>query len=295
MKRINNLLNSKQIKDLSWGVKNRLEFIEFRLFWEERINRADITTFFNISIPQASADLSKYQELSPGNIVYDKSGKFYYASPDFKPIIITPSAEQYLLRYVAVMSGVLQKQRSFLGFLPAADTVPLPWRRIEPNILKVILRAIKYKKAIEIEYQSLSRYDKLMRWISPHALGFDGFRWHCRAYCHIDNFFKDFVLGRILGISDEKDSEVNPEDDKGWETYVTVKIGPNPDLEDGHRKIIEYEYGMVNGEVSIEVRNAMLFYLLNRLGLSAKKDESILQKQHLFLLNAEEVQKALEP
>ena len=83
-------LNLKIIKGLPWGVKMRLEFIEFRLFWEERINRADLISVFNISIPQASADFSKYHKLFPGNMTYDMKGKFYYASPNFKPFIMKP-------------------------------------------------------------------------------------------------------------------------------------------------------------------------------------------------------------
>lgn len=283
----------KNNQALPWSVRKRLEFIEFRLFWEERINRSDLISVFDISIPQASSDFSKYQEMAPGNMIYDKKRKFYYASPNFKPVLITPSSEQYLLRYLSVSMGIIQPQKSFFGFIPPVDTVPLPWRRVEPDILKGVLHAIRYKKAIKIEYQSLTRSEKTNRWISPHALAFDGYRWHCRAFCYVDNSFKDFILGRFLQIVEEKDSEVNSEEDKGWETFVTIKIGPNPSLKETHRKIIEYEYGMINGEAFIQVRCAMLFYLLNRLDLSVEDEYKILQKRHIILLNKEEVQKAL--
>ena len=58
-----------------WGIEQRLEFIEFRLFWEGAINRADIVDYFAVSVPQASKDLSLYQERAPGNMEYDKRGK----------------------------------------------------------------------------------------------------------------------------------------------------------------------------------------------------------------------------
>jgi hypothetical protein len=45
--------------------ETRLEFIEFRLFWEGVLNRADIIDYFGVSVPQASNDLSRYQELAP--------------------------------------------------------------------------------------------------------------------------------------------------------------------------------------------------------------------------------------
>jgi predicted DNA-binding transcriptional regulator YafY len=140
-----------------------------------------------------------------------------------------------------------------------------------------------------IEYQSLTRLEKINRWISPHALGFDGFRWHCRAYCHIDNFFKDFILGRILRVVDKKNSEIDPKEDKKWETFITVKIGPNPELEENYREIIEHEYGMENGEASIQVRIAMLFYLLNNLNLNIEEEGDSLYKKRIVLLNKEEI------
>ena len=46
---------------MRWGVEKRLEFIEFRLFWEGGINRADIIERFGVSVPQASKDLSLYE------------------------------------------------------------------------------------------------------------------------------------------------------------------------------------------------------------------------------------------
>ena len=66
-------------RDLRWGVERRLEFAEFRIVWDGRLNRNDITEFFGISTPQAAADISRYQELAPNNITYDKSANPHYS------------------------------------------------------------------------------------------------------------------------------------------------------------------------------------------------------------------------
>jgi hypothetical protein len=76
------------------GVKERLEFIDFRLFWEGRINRADIMERFGISMPQASKDLSLYESIVPGNLSYDVSAKRYLASSRFTPHFIEPNARR---------------------------------------------------------------------------------------------------------------------------------------------------------------------------------------------------------
>lgn len=46
--------------------------------------------------PQASADLGLYQQLAPGNLVYDSSEKRYVSTEDFKPIFLDLSADSYL-------------------------------------------------------------------------------------------------------------------------------------------------------------------------------------------------------
>lgn len=38
--------------ELRWGVAQRLEFIEFRLFWEGRVNRSDLMEQFGLSVNQ---------------------------------------------------------------------------------------------------------------------------------------------------------------------------------------------------------------------------------------------------
>ena len=40
---------SNDRSELRWGVEQRLEFIEFRLFWEGHVNRSDVMTQFGLS------------------------------------------------------------------------------------------------------------------------------------------------------------------------------------------------------------------------------------------------------
>lgn len=61
--------------ELRWGVEQRLEFIEFRLFWEGHVNRSDLMDQFGVSVNQASTDLNRYIGFAPDNMVYDKSAR----------------------------------------------------------------------------------------------------------------------------------------------------------------------------------------------------------------------------
>ena len=109
------------------------------------------------------------------------------------------------------------------------------------------------------------------------------------------NLFKDFNLGRIYSIEGNRASDVDHKNDIEWETMITIRIGPNPSLTESQQEVIKHEYGMENGESSIDVKQAMILYLLNRLGLSVEDDEptTYQKKQHIVLLNINEVRKAM--
>ena len=73
---------------LRWSVEQKLQFIEFRLFWEGHVNRADLMDTFGVSLNQASGDLNRYIALAPDNMVYDKSGKTYVR----QSVVLAPNA-----------------------------------------------------------------------------------------------------------------------------------------------------------------------------------------------------------
>src|SRR5450631_1848410 len=83
-------------KGARWGQDRRLEFIDFRLQWDGRVNRSDLLDFFGISVPQTSLDFARYMELAPANMVYDRSEKAYLAAATFRPLFVSPDAQGYL-------------------------------------------------------------------------------------------------------------------------------------------------------------------------------------------------------
>jgi predicted DNA-binding transcriptional regulator YafY len=141
----------------------------------------------------------------------------------------------------------------------------------------------------------MTRGESTVRWISPHALGFDSFRWHIRAYCHTHNDFRDFLFSRISSIVSERQSTMDGLLDTAWNHNVVVKIGPHPLLSDDKKRAVEIDYEMTNGVASIETRAALLFYLLKRLGLlDAIQEQKPPETQHIVLLNRQEVEAALK-
>jgi hypothetical protein len=254
---------------MRWGVEKRLEFIEFRLLWEGGINRADIMKEFGVSVPQASKDLSLYEERAPGNLVYDRREKRYIPSSGFKPIFLKPDADRYLTQLQSISDRVVNSEETWLSDIPPLDAMPVPHRRVEVSVLRVLLTAIKHRRSVELLYQSMnaSRPEPTWRRITPHAFSNDGLRWHVRAYCHIDRKFKDFLLSRCLDIGSDDKAGANPEDDISWNEYFEVVLCPNPALSKKQQEVIAQDYEMKNGRLQVPVRKALLYYFQKRLRL----------------------------
>ena len=273
--------------DLRWGVEQRLEFIEFRLFWEGHVNRGDLMDAFAVSVNQASTDLNRYIGMAADNMFYDKSARTYIRGSDFSPRFLKPDASRYLSQLRSVADGILDRSAAWIGHFPTYDAAPTPARGVNAKTLRSVIAAIRRSQSIEVKYQSLSRPEPRWRWIAPHAIGFDGFRWHVRAFCMTDETFKDFLLSRIIETRGTRPSEVGADVDVDWHETVTLEIGPHPELSDHQQKMIALDYGMHHGKAKIPVRKALLYYALKRLGLDTDPSARRPQDQQIILLNPE--------
>ena len=262
---------SNSTKGLSWGVERRLQFIEFQLYWEGGINRADITEHFGVSVPQASKDLTLYQECAPGNMNYDKSLKRYLATGKFRPKFIIPDTDTYLSQLRLIAERVTSAEETWVSHVPQMDCLPIPNRRVEPQVMRALLAAIRDQRALEIQHRSMNpnRPGPVWREISPHAFANDGLRWHVRAYCHIDGRFKDFLLSRCLDARITGPAVAFSEHDRLWNETIDIVLTPNPSLSSTQRETIAADYSMDNHTLTLPIRKALIFYFLKRLRIAA--------------------------
>lgn len=278
---------------LRHSVEDRFAFVEFRLFWHGRINRADLIQKFGVSPTQASQDFKLYTELMPANIVYDGVEKAYLCGKEFTPRYADLSAESYLAPLLSISSGLLKQEESLLRTVPSFHVAPNPTRGVNPMVLRSVVRAVDNTKVLEICYQSMSSPEPAWRNIEPHALAHDGFRWHVRAFCLKDKIFKDFLLSRIIEARREqsgKSATSSVDQDIDWETDVTLVIGPHPELSPSQQKAIRLDYGMSEGGLAeIKVKQSMLYYALKRLGLDTDPAVRRPQDQQIILLNRDSI------
>lgn len=277
---------------IRWNIEQRLGFIDRRLYWDAQINRSDLISYFSISTPQASADLAHYERVSPGNMSYDSRAKAYVAAPTFTPRA-EPSARLYLAQLQLIADGVISESESWLKSIPQYGIVPRVRRKLEAKVLQQILEAMRRNYGLEIKYQSMQASEPSARWIVPHALSFDGYRWHARAWCHQRQKYLDFVLARVIDVLNTRAEEVDANQDRAWHSMVKVRLGPNPKLTSAQQEAIGLDYGMEEGVVEVEVRLSLVYYLKRQMLLDLV-DVLAPERVQVILLNAAEINRALE-
>jgi hypothetical protein len=268
-------------------VAQRFEFIEWRAYWDGRLNRGDLEREFNISTPQASVDLRNYQEAAPGNIEYNSSEKAYVATSNFSPRFLNLSAERYLRQLYSVKIGVADIEDTWFDSLPPIEVAPNIARGPEAYTLRAILKAIRLRQSIKINYRSLTNVRN--RVIRPHSLANDGYRWHVRAWCTEREQYRDYVLGRILSVFQPEPCEVQAPEDVEWESFTKLIMVPHPGLSDDQKETIARDYKMDDGELSVNMRVALSFYFIRRYNLDLRDGELDPERAQLYLKNYDEV------
>jgi hypothetical protein len=81
--------------------------------------------------------------------------------------------------------------------------------------------------------------------------------------------------------------------DHAWFTTVKLVLVPDPGLSPSRRRVVELDYAMTEGQAVLETRQAMLYYVLQRLGLS-RDGELRPEARQIRLKNDAEVKAILE-
>jgi hypothetical protein len=248
---------AREIDRISFSQKQRLTFIESVAYWEGAVDRTRVSQTFQVSENHVTKDFRLYKEAFPGNLQYDESYRIYRPSKRFKPHIGKGSAEEYLslLRVHAEQSNAASLPLP-AGVVPV-DATPQPKGHLKPEILNSITRAISSRNGLVINYQSMNSDEPRSRKIWPHALVFGGTRWHARAFDEERGGYVDLVLQRVLSAKQLTKKTISTrQEDKEWETMVTIEVIPKQSLTSTQAEVVAQEYGMKkrNGQWIWEVR-----------------------------------------
>lgn len=266
--------------------RRRYEFIEFQLLWEGTVGRKLLQQKFEISLQQATLDLTSYLDIAPKNMAYDPRQRTYVTQSNFRPVFVKGEASEYLLHLEMFHHGYRDADEIWPTTIPAFDAVAVASRRTDPLTLKTVLHAIRDRQCVEVMYVSLSSKSEAPRRLFPHAIASDGHRWHMRAFDGDKERYSDFVLSRIEKIKLHDSDEVDLPEDAEWSSFVELKLRPDPALSARRKERLAIEYGMENGRLSINVRQAMLFYYLRFYGFDPHElEDGMIRNKSSFSLN----------
>jgi hypothetical protein len=265
-------------KEKQWAAAERLRFIERSAFWRGVVNRSDLQGLFGLSPAQASSDLQRYTELNPGALAYNLKLKRYEGVPAMQPVLHVPRLEEAIQLFLAAPA----RPAPFFG---AGDDgksekvaiVEIPQRVASVEAQRAVFQAVLHGKRLHLRYVSFSKRGESWRWIAPHALANDGYRWHARAWCYENGDYRNFVLGRILKTEwPEPLGEALPAADADWSAWMTLRLRPRRGLGEAQRRAVRLEYGMTGPSVVLRIRRAMRDATLMHLRLPPSDGRRIL-------------------
>lgn len=158
--------------------------------------------------------------------------------------------------------------------------------------LRLITRAIRNQCELDVLYQSFTKEIRAHRTIVPHALAFDGFRWHVRAWCKTSDQFKDFVITRMVEIGEMREGAVNPACDLEWTREFSLQIAPHPKLSAAQKKVVEQDYGMTKGVREVRTTIALAYYLIRQLNLDLDDTAASPERLQVTLNNRDDYERA---
>jgi len=280
----------QSIEQVRWDLALRYRLIETVVWWEGRLTTGHLMQSFGISRQQASKDINTYiAEHAPRNLTYDKQLKGYVPSKTFKPLFIEDSASAYL--HLLYQNNERAPHIDGLALAYAHTKVlDVPDRPIRPEILRPLLKACRDGLRLETEYVSLNSPQVDIRLIAPHTLVYTGMRWHVRAYCEKNREYRDFVLSRLRGAPELLDVSQNSQElDTDWNTEIPVIIAPDGRLSAAQKTIIETDFGMIDGQLVVPSRRALVKYVLQRYQIDARNLDPNPEAQQIVVANLKDL------
>ena len=271
---------TRSLQELNQSQRERLAFLEFRLWFLGDVRRQNLMDRFGIAPAVATRDLAAYRELASQNIAFDGSRKLYVPGEEFSPLF-----EYRAERVMSALSkgfgdGLSEPSQSYLycEFPLRLNQPPLP-------VLSVITRAIHQQRAVRLTYHSLN-HGPSEREIVPFALVDSGLRWHARVYDRGVQEFRDLVITRMDAPVLLPDSPVaaHEQGDKDiqWSRVVKMELVPHPDQP--RPEIVARDFAMTDGVLRLQVRAAIAGYVLQQWKVDCSQDHSLDPTQYRLWL-----------
>jgi len=248
------------LAELSAAQRQRLAYIEFRVWFYGQVARKDVLERFEVATAAGTRDLALYRELAPDNVSYER--KVYHYLPSFSPLF-----RHEVDRLLAMLTSGFGMGEPATSDEPISHAMPARLNQPRLETLATVTRAIQGGYALGLTYHSITDGPG-RREIVPHSLVDSGLRWHVRAFDRSKERFWDLVLTRmerlepILNMTSLPALKEQAAADEQWNRMVTLDFVPHPSQP--HPKSIERDLGMRRGRLTVTIQAAVAGYVLRQ-------------------------------
>ncbi len=264
-------MDTRSLSDMNQTQRERLAFIEFRLWFLGDVRRPDIIDRFHIGPAVATRDLAAYRDIAPDNMEFDGRRKVYVPTQAFQPVFSHDADRVLSALSRGFGEGIGQASGGFL-------TCEFPRRLNRPPlaVLAVITRAIHQRRAVRLTYHSMNT-GMSTREIVPFALVDSGLRWHARVYDRTSREFRDLVITRmekpVLQEADDVAEHETGAHDIQWSRIVELELVPHPNQV--RPEIVARDFDMKNGRLLLNVPAAIAGYVLQQWSVDCSPDHRL--------------------
>ena len=224
----------------------RLAYVDFKLFFTGRVNRADLKDAFGIAEAAASRVLTEYSKYRPNNKT-QKTNTLIRSS--FEPLTVIDA--ELALGMLAngfnsnKIFGITELSYEKIGKIP---------NQLNVKEVAMITRAISGKHSVSCNYLSENSANHQRRTLVPLALMYDGTSWMFRAYDRSDikeNKFKNFHFARVRNVVEEYESKETRQkehetlsQDKLWNLRLPLILKLHSSLSEKEKSQVKTDFGI---------------------------------------------------
>lgn len=297
---MNSPLSYSELQSIADGHAERIAFIDFKLRFTGFVKRQDLNESFGLSDASASRMLSKYSELRPKNLKYNRIKKVNTIEIETYKPLIEINAETAL---GMLAHGFNKNKLSDKPILPYARIGAIP-NQLDVNEVSKITRAISGDYAISCHYISNNSLQHNERVLVPLGLLFDGRNWIFRAYDRSEpgsNKFKNYNFSRatlVNSLSDKNSSRLPYEElsvDTKWNLQLPLVLEIHPNLANEDKKTLRKDFGMQpeQNELYLTEKAALLWILTKQwsidVGNVQEPKNDTLKPYYKFLIKNKEM------
>lgn len=268
------------LKSIPLVQRERLSFIDFRLYFLGELRRADVMTRFGTGPAGATRDIGTYREIAPQNLDFDSTAKAYRPSRAFKPIFEHPAQRVLTSLSQGFGQGLADNATPLVP-----SEVPTALSQPQLRVLAPVTRAIHRGKALQLVYHSLSS-GRTERELVPLGLVDTGLRWHVRAFDRKSSEFRDFVFTRMEHPTILESSPILLDEavecDIQWNRIIELELVPHP----AHPRpeVVRMDYDMPDGVLRVKVRAANVGYILRRWNVDCSPNHRLVGPEYALWL-----------